>query len=94
MRATIISMSSQIDALGQILGGPLVGAIDSQRAIPTALRDEPAAPQPSAPMYGLELHKPQLLELPPLLPQILESHGSASRGRQTGRPRSRSRGIA
>ncbi len=27
VRATIISMSSQIDALGQILGGPIVGAI-------------------------------------------------------------------
>ncbi len=37
MRATIISMSSQIDALGQILGGPLVGAIGLALGIPAAL---------------------------------------------------------
>ena len=27
VRATVISMSSQVDALGQIIGGPIVGAI-------------------------------------------------------------------
>ncbi len=37
VRATIISMSSQIDALGQILGGPLVGAIGLTLGIPVAL---------------------------------------------------------
>jgi DHA3 family tetracycline resistance protein-like MFS transporter len=37
VRATIISMSSQIDALGQILGGPLVGAIGLALGIPVSL---------------------------------------------------------
>jgi MFS transporter, DHA3 family, tetracycline resistance protein len=37
VRATIISMASQIDALGQILGGPLVGAIGLALGIPVSL---------------------------------------------------------
>lgn len=37
VRATIISMASQIDALGQILGGPIVGAIGLALGIPVAL---------------------------------------------------------
>jgi len=37
VRATVISMSSQIDALGQILGGPIVGAIGLALGIPVAL---------------------------------------------------------
>jgi MFS transporter, DHA3 family, tetracycline resistance protein len=37
VRATVISASSQTDALGQILGGPVVGAIGSLVSIPAAL---------------------------------------------------------
>lgn len=37
VRATVISMSSQIDALGEILGGPIVGAIGLALGIPAAL---------------------------------------------------------
>jgi DHA3 family tetracycline resistance protein-like MFS transporter len=37
VRATVISMSSQIDAFGQILGGPIVGAIGLALGIPVAL---------------------------------------------------------
>jgi len=37
VRATVISMSSQIDALGQILGGPIVGVIGLALGIPIAL---------------------------------------------------------
>lgn len=37
VRATVISMSSQIDAFGQILGGPIVGAIGLALGIPAAL---------------------------------------------------------
>jgi len=37
VRATVISMSSQVDALGQILGGPIVGAIGLALGIPVAL---------------------------------------------------------
>jgi DHA3 family tetracycline resistance protein-like MFS transporter len=37
VRATVISMSSQIDAFGQIIGGPIVGAIGLSLGIPAAL---------------------------------------------------------
>lgn len=37
VRATVISLSSQIDALGQILGGPIVGAIGLALGIPVSL---------------------------------------------------------
>jgi DHA3 family tetracycline resistance protein-like MFS transporter len=37
VRATVISMASQIDALGQILGGPIVGAIGLALGIPVSL---------------------------------------------------------
>ena len=37
VRATVISMSSQIDALGQILGGPVVGVIGLALGIPVSL---------------------------------------------------------
>jgi DHA3 family tetracycline resistance protein-like MFS transporter len=37
VRATVISMSSQIDALGQILGGPLVGVVGLALGIPVSL---------------------------------------------------------
>ena len=37
VRATVISMSSQVDALGQLLGGPIVGVIGLALGIPVAL---------------------------------------------------------
>ena len=37
VRATVISMASQIDALGQILAGPIVGAIGLALGIPVSL---------------------------------------------------------
>jgi DHA3 family tetracycline resistance protein-like MFS transporter len=37
VRATVISMSSQIDALGQILGGPVIGAVGLALGIPVSL---------------------------------------------------------
>jgi len=37
VRATVLSMSSQVDAVGQIAGGPLLGAIGSALSIQAAL---------------------------------------------------------
>ncbi len=37
VRATVLSMSSQVDALGQIGGGPLVGAVALRAGIPAGL---------------------------------------------------------
>jgi len=37
VRATVLSMSSQVDALGQIAGGPILGVIGNALSIPAAL---------------------------------------------------------
>jgi DHA3 family tetracycline resistance protein-like MFS transporter len=37
VRATVISMTSQIDALGQIIGGPIIGVIGTAFGVPFAL---------------------------------------------------------
>jgi MFS transporter, DHA3 family, tetracycline resistance protein len=37
VRATVISMSSQVDAIGQVAGGPVVGVIGSQLSVQAAL---------------------------------------------------------
>ncbi len=37
VRATVISMTAQIDALGQIIGGPIVGVIGTTFGVPSAL---------------------------------------------------------
>jgi DHA3 family tetracycline resistance protein-like MFS transporter len=37
VRATVLSMSSQVDAIGQIVGGPVVGLIGSQISVRAAL---------------------------------------------------------
>jgi DHA3 family tetracycline resistance protein-like MFS transporter len=37
VRATVLSMSSQVDALGQIVGGPVLGLVGNLWGIPAAL---------------------------------------------------------
>jgi DHA3 family tetracycline resistance protein-like MFS transporter len=37
VRATVISMSSQVDAIGQVAGGPVVGLIGSRLSVQAAL---------------------------------------------------------
>jgi DHA3 family tetracycline resistance protein-like MFS transporter len=37
VRATVISMSSQVDAIGQVAGGPVVGLIGSWLSVQAAL---------------------------------------------------------
>jgi len=50
VRATVLSMSSQVDAVGQIAGGPLLGAIGSAISIQAALL---ASSLTLAPVLGL-----------------------------------------
>ena len=37
VRATVLSMTSQVDALGQMIGGPIAGAVGTLRSLQAAL---------------------------------------------------------
>ena len=54
VRATIISASSQVDAIGQITGGPVVGVVGN-RSIRTALLGSAALLTPVLPLYSKAL---------------------------------------
>ncbi len=51
VRATVFSMSSQLDALGQIIGGPLIGLIGSAVSIGAAMLASGATLIPSLLLY-------------------------------------------
>ena len=52
VRATVISMSSQVDAIGQIAGGPLVGLIGSLVSVRAALLASACILTPILPLLG------------------------------------------
>ena len=52
VRATVISMSSQVDAFGQIAGGPVVGAIAQAVSIPVGLYSSAALLSPVLLLFG------------------------------------------
>ena len=52
VRATMLSMTSQLDALGQMVGGPIVGVIGSLRSISAALTGSALLILPVVPLYG------------------------------------------
>lgn len=52
VRATVISMSAQADAFGQIAGGPVVGAIGLARSIRAALTTSALVLLPALGLYG------------------------------------------
>lgn len=54
VRATLFSVSSQVDAIGQIAGGPLVGAIGN-RSLRAALVTSALILSPVLPLYALAL---------------------------------------
>ena len=56
VRATIFSVSGQADAVGQIAGGPVVGAIGN-RSIRTALLSSALLLSPVLPLYGIATRK-------------------------------------
>ena len=55
VRATVISMSSQVDALGQIAGGPFVGLIARQASIQSGLLTSAGLLAPILVLFGLQL---------------------------------------
>jgi MFS transporter, DHA3 family, tetracycline resistance protein len=52
VRATMLSMTSQLDALGQMAGGPIVGVIGNLRSIRAALTTSALLILPVVPLYG------------------------------------------
>ncbi len=72
VRATVISMTGQSDAIGQTAGGPVLGAIGNAWGIPAALLSGAALLVPAIGLYVRALrHKgmePELAELPEVAP--------------------------
>lgn len=64
VRATVLSMSSQVDAIGQILGGPVVGLVGSLISVRAALLSSALILSPA---LGLFARAIRLNEEPPLL---------------------------
>ncbi len=59
VRATVLSMSSQVDALGQIGGGPLVGVLAQQFGLPVGLLSSAALLAPVLLLIGWQVRKEQ-----------------------------------
>jgi predicted MFS family arabinose efflux permease len=57
VRATVISMSSQVDALGQTLGGPVIGVIGSALSIRAALTASALILSPSLAVLGRTIRR-------------------------------------
>jgi DHA3 family tetracycline resistance protein-like MFS transporter len=57
VRATVISMSSQVDAIGQITGGPVVGLIGSMVSVRAALLASGAILTPVLALYQFAIHR-------------------------------------
>ena len=70
VRATVISFSGQIDAVGQAGGGPVLGAIGNAWGIRAALAASAAVLAPALGLYARALRhggvEPELSELPPV----------------------------
>jgi DHA3 family tetracycline resistance protein-like MFS transporter len=52
VRATVLSMISQVDAVGQMAGGPVVGLIGNLRSIRAALATSALLLAPTVPLFG------------------------------------------
>lgn len=57
VRATVISMSSQVDALGQIIGGPIVGAMGTAVSLRAALLSSAAILAPGLALFARAARK-------------------------------------
>ncbi|MGD2027110.1 MAG: MFS transporter [Anaerolineales bacterium] len=55
VRATVLSMAGQIDALGQLSGGPVIGFVGRMTSIPVAIITSAAILFPTVPLFGLLL---------------------------------------
>jgi MFS family permease len=68
VRATVLSITSQSDAIGQTVGGPALGVVGNVWGIPAALATGALALVPAIGLYGRALahhgREPELAELP------------------------------
>jgi DHA3 family tetracycline resistance protein-like MFS transporter len=68
VRATVLSMTGQADAIGQAVGGPVLGAIGNVWGIRAALTTGALVVTPALALYGRALRRggsePELTELP------------------------------
>jgi DHA3 family tetracycline resistance protein-like MFS transporter len=55
VRATVLSMTGQIDAIGQMGGGPIIGTVGRLASIPAAILTSAAILFPSIPLFGVLL---------------------------------------
>ncbi len=53
VRATVLSMTGQVDAFGQMLGGPLIGFVGRVTSIPIAIITSAAILFPTVPLFGV-----------------------------------------
>ena len=58
-RATVLSMLSQAEALGEVCGGPLLGLVGTLRTVRTALVGAAIVLLPALPLYGQALRDSQ-----------------------------------
>lgn len=70
VRATVISMSGQVDAIGQVAGGPGVGWIGSAVSIRAALLTSAAILSPVLALYWRARHSQAPVEAAPLAPAV------------------------
>nr|MBF6589753.1 MFS transporter [Ktedonobacterales bacterium] len=78
VRATVISMSGQMDALGQIVGGPVVGVIGTVRSLRAALVATGVTLFPALLLYARALRKGHVAQAP--APEEEEAPASAEAG--------------
>lgn len=57
VRATVLSMTAQLDAFGQMMGGPIIGWIGSMRSLQAALVTSALVLVPSVPLWGWVLRQ-------------------------------------
>lgn len=57
VRATVLSMSSQVDAVGQIAGGPIVGLVGNVISVPAAIVTSALSLTPVLPLFGHTIRK-------------------------------------
>ncbi len=75
VRATVISMSSQVDAIGQIAGGPAVGLIGNLVSVRAALLTSGAILTPVLALYRFAIRKGEPGGEPDGKPEIMGSPG-------------------
>jgi DHA3 family tetracycline resistance protein-like MFS transporter len=71
VRATVLSMSGQVDAIGQVAGGPVVGVIGSQLSVQAALIASALTLSPVLLLYprAIRLNNGQPVQSEPTIPE-------------------------